>query len=426
MILRLTNVGRLKEAEVKIDGLTVICGKNNTGKSTIGKVLFCVFDSFHDINNSIREEKLFSLRSYLVRRASSYRMITDFFRGSGYKKLIEIIENEKISDEEIRNSFAPFFRHSEEGDMPHTIESFLSQIHKIRDLSDIQILTSFLERRISSEFDGKLGNLNHSRKRTKVELIIKNNPISFYTVGMSPTITINSFYSLDKNLVYLDDPFLIDQIDVSPELTSYYYGFSHRERMARLIAHGRLEPNKTVIDEILLNNRVGAILEKINEISNGELIVKNGQFLYHHSGLKSNLGISSVSTGVKAFIIIKELIMNGSLEENGILVLDEPEVHLHPEWQIQFAEIIVLIQKAFNLNIVLTTHSMDFLSSIVHYSKKYEIERKCNYYLTDLVDDGKKEKSFPLSQLKPMNSNLDSLFASVSEPYLRLYKEMND
>jgi len=57
MILRMSNVGRLKPVEVKIDGLTVICGNNNTGKSTIGKTLFCIFDAFYRVEDKIRREK---------------------------------------------------------------------------------------------------------------------------------------------------------------------------------------------------------------------------------------------------------------------------------------------------------------------------------------------------------------------------------
>lgn len=40
MKLKLNNIGIIKEAEIKIDGLTVIAGKNDSGKSTVGKVLF--------------------------------------------------------------------------------------------------------------------------------------------------------------------------------------------------------------------------------------------------------------------------------------------------------------------------------------------------------------------------------------------------
>ena len=42
MRIELENIGMLKKASVKIDGLTVIAGENDTGKSTVGKVLFCI------------------------------------------------------------------------------------------------------------------------------------------------------------------------------------------------------------------------------------------------------------------------------------------------------------------------------------------------------------------------------------------------
>ena len=40
MQLKLKNMGIIKEADVTIDGLTVIAGENDTGKSTLSKVLF--------------------------------------------------------------------------------------------------------------------------------------------------------------------------------------------------------------------------------------------------------------------------------------------------------------------------------------------------------------------------------------------------
>ena len=40
MKLLLRNFAKIKEAEIRFDGLTVIAGNNNTGKSTVGKVLF--------------------------------------------------------------------------------------------------------------------------------------------------------------------------------------------------------------------------------------------------------------------------------------------------------------------------------------------------------------------------------------------------
>ena len=42
MKIELTNIGMLESATVKLDGLTIIAGENDTGKSTVGKILFCI------------------------------------------------------------------------------------------------------------------------------------------------------------------------------------------------------------------------------------------------------------------------------------------------------------------------------------------------------------------------------------------------
>lgn len=46
MKLRLKGIGKIESAEVALDGITVIAGENNTGKSTVGRALFSVFHTF--------------------------------------------------------------------------------------------------------------------------------------------------------------------------------------------------------------------------------------------------------------------------------------------------------------------------------------------------------------------------------------------
>ena len=40
MKLTLKNIGKIWTASVEINGITVIAGENNTGKSTVGRALF--------------------------------------------------------------------------------------------------------------------------------------------------------------------------------------------------------------------------------------------------------------------------------------------------------------------------------------------------------------------------------------------------
>jgi len=40
MRLKFNNIGIIKEADILINGLTVLAGVNDTGKSTVGKLLY--------------------------------------------------------------------------------------------------------------------------------------------------------------------------------------------------------------------------------------------------------------------------------------------------------------------------------------------------------------------------------------------------
>ena len=46
MRIQVNNVGIIKDADIEINGITVLAGKNGTGKSTIGKCLYSMFNSF--------------------------------------------------------------------------------------------------------------------------------------------------------------------------------------------------------------------------------------------------------------------------------------------------------------------------------------------------------------------------------------------
>ena len=64
MEIALKNIGKVKEADVKIDGITVIAGANDTGKSTVGKALYSIFNSLHNIDDKIKEERIESITSF--------------------------------------------------------------------------------------------------------------------------------------------------------------------------------------------------------------------------------------------------------------------------------------------------------------------------------------------------------------------------
>ena len=130
------------------------------------------------------------------------------------------------------------------------------------------------------------------------------------------------------------------------------------------------------------------------------------------SDAKQNIDVKNISTGLKTFIIIKTLLKNGEIGENSTLILDEPEIHLHPEWQIVFAEIIVLLQKEFNMNILINTHSPYFLEAIEVYSEKYKIDMICKYYLA--------ENSGNISTISDVTKSTELIYKKLAKPFQTL------
>ena len=58
MNLKISNIGKIKTADIALNGITIIAGDNNTGKSTVGKILFGVFNSCYKIDQYIENQKI--------------------------------------------------------------------------------------------------------------------------------------------------------------------------------------------------------------------------------------------------------------------------------------------------------------------------------------------------------------------------------
>ncbi|MCB4763910.1 MAG: hypothetical protein LGB78_08445, partial [Sulfurovum sp.] len=110
MELQLKNIGMIKEANVKINGLTVIAGENDTGKSTVGKIIFCIIKATSRYKEDFNESKIYKIENKLDGLFFYIRRNIDFIDEDNeeyYDKLKNIlsmnsylayVDNEKLSD----------------------------------------------------------------------------------------------------------------------------------------------------------------------------------------------------------------------------------------------------------------------------------------------------------------------------------------
>ena len=410
MKLSIKNIGKLKEADVEINGITVITGENDTGKSTVGKVLWSVFNGFYEINEKVYKEKVSELEKIVdkLMKENGYDKITDNFKDffgifdrTEEKIAIELLKNNKnYSENEIKIIINNYKKDLKIGN----ILNFVQEINDTLKISDEEIIKVIVSRVMNKEFHNQInaifskekmniGEINLKIKEKEIELKIENNEIS----------DVKNYFLINKETMYIDNPFILDSYDFDDE--------NHQTHLATNVFS---ENENSVIFEIKIKKKLNNIYQKLNSVLSGEILEnKNSKFVYRKNG--EDIDLKNLSTGLKTFAIIKMLLQNGTLEENGTIILDEPEIHLHPEWQLKFSELIVLLQKEFGMHILLTTHSPYFLKAIQVYSKKYEISDKCKYYMSEL--DGEQ------AILVDKTNNLEDIFYQLTIPFENLMNE---
>ncbi|MBD5524270.1 MAG: ATP-binding protein [Lachnospiraceae bacterium] len=392
MNLEVTNIGKISHANIELNSITVIAGENNTGKSTIGKMLFCVFHAFHGIEEQVVAERVKSiariLRGYLYESYSGR-----FLQPKVIMRLAENIVNRKeavLADMNVlAREIVAFLQSIDLRSQQHisienleTLEPLYAKICVYLTIEDDDLRKAILRKRLEAEFAMKIGHLNHPDKESRVGVHIKDSSIEF-TVIKNENIDIKSYMSLNKEIIYMDDPFILDDINDS-RWDVFLNKFGHRHDMLEKLADGKKTTEFTMADELVVKKKLEKIFDIMSGVCSGSVTEdESGNFIYQTDRLQGNLEMINLSTGMKSFAILRRLLENGNIDEKGVVILDEPEIHLHPEWQLRFAEIIVLIQKEFDVNILLNTHSPYFLNAIEVYSEKYGIDQKCKYYLVD-------------------------------------------
>jgi predicted ATPase len=410
--LEIEGIGKIQKSAIEMRGITVIAGRNNTGKSTYGKVLYCMFNAFFNTKEAIRKERV----DTICRIINTYSREQNPFTKRLIKKLVDEIENNDIknlSENRIREIVCNISSGSdteiEDEDFRNVVESIKRSIS----IDDEIIQKIVITRYFRNEFGGKINHVNRLLasgvvsliiKEKNIDIIIENNECNKFTDNVG----------IRHSAIYMDTPFVMD--DFSMPHRRSFPSINHRRNILYRLDKERSD--NTAIEEAIIKQKVANVLRNIHSIANGEFKEDKERLMFMENGLEKPIPLFSVSTGMKPFLIIKRLLELGEIEEQDVLILDEPEIHLHPEWQLQFAKTLILLQKEFNLTILITTHSPYFLNAIEVYSKKYERENCCNYYLAQNEED--------YSIIEDVTNKTNEIYSLMEEPFNKLERLRNE
>ena len=423
MRLKIDNFAKIKHVEITIDGITVIAGENNTGKSTIGKVLYSAFNAFYDMDLKIenrRQEEILEITRRGVRNAlmhsmpgtrnSSYLRITsDKIGRTISSKLMEAESmDEVLFRDYLEQACAQYNVRLTEESVSELLEDSYEKIVARKRNDDYKVALELIERFFNQVFDEQIKCLQSSGKDTKVSLDIKGKELDVVFRG-NQCVQWQADYNILHEAFFIDDPFVLDQV-------SDHLWFSIGNRYRKELRNHLNETDDDIMDGIFeavsAKENLKEIYDILKRVADGQILVQNGQWSLHSEKFEEPIHFENLSAGLKSFVLLKLLLEKGILKEKDVLILDEPEIHLHPEWQLVYAEMIVLLQKKFDLSIVVTTHSRDFLEAIELYAKKYELFPKCRFYLS-----GQEEG---LSVFEDVTECLDKIYSQLVTPSMLL------
>jgi predicted ATPase len=447
MELILKNILKVVDATIKVDGITVIAGSNNMGKSTAGKALLTAISAFADMDQFIEKQRILNLRKELVKLGDALDLFC--------KKNTNIVRKKTGKINSTIDLYIPRILEEESGEaVQKDIDLFIRDICGLYGLNidyinsesfDAAMLaySNIMEsfeldddeigyRHVTDEFRKTFGDSVVNFNASAGSIIVEENGtaagLTFTRDKKDYCSEIIREYPMKYNALSVGEP---DVLNLFGSLAaSRAVKFSKKKLLRGLLQMDRYKslweayeedgPDKSIIDEINLERKFSQALEKVQQVLNGYVVYDSNGLNFVENGLEGKIPVENMSTGLKSMVLLEQVIKLGLLTDNTVWGLDEPEIHLHPEWQIRYAEIIVLLQKYVGLKVVIATHSPYFLKAILYFSRKYEVIQNANFYTTVNTNGG--------VCFEDVTNKVDSVFKQLTVPLFEIMEdtEFND
>jgi len=391
MRLKVNNLGAIREGEVDLSQkFIVFCGPNGTGKTYLSYVIYGLLKRKLHIQGKqkfaeklinekktsleIDFEKLFQYRKQMISAAQNN---VDELFGIGESESHKILKDFQcefiINDEEFKNNI-----------IATKIESVDKiqgvQVKLEKEPGKSQVIISILNDTIASDsirgftfyLDSYIYNTLATYPIGNVEMFtVERN--SIYT--FSKELSIRKQEALDNVLLLMDKEKKIDRFDLY--FRNYKYplpiriGLETADNLAEIKKRdGQFCQYSSFMEEQLLHGKV--------QVSNdGEIQFRPSQ------SARTTLPIQMTASIVKTLSSL-DLYLKHIAAINDLIIIDEPEINLHPDNQILVARMLVRLMHC-GFRIILSTHSDYIIREI---NNMVMMSRKDTEAVQKLLNDG--------------------------------------
>lgn len=387
----------VNKADLIIDGITLVAGENGCGKSSISKLLYFLYKTVSNYDFLVKKKLFSSLQDILrfldiVQQELTFSLKDRNLRDEYRREISELkrglYDSEFLEDElnnwiRVVDKIEQIYTSSDLKSInPSVIGKSVRLKYIIRDILKIE--------NTDDEFSESFPKIKVLIERRFKEAInkIKLRPTSLFIEELKSVFSDGDLpkkfevlefddliVALDKNnlsipysiqnAIYIDTPMMISVED------------SHNEHWNDL--------NELLLEKGNKTSKFSNIIS--NEIIQGDVVVEEGIYSADDFKFRRNDGsvfnLLDVATGIKSFSILQLLLKNGILTDKTLLIIDEPESNLHPQWIIEYARIIVMLNKELGVKFFLASHNPDMVSAIRYISEKEGVLENANFYLAE-------------------------------------------
>lgn len=432
--LEVNGFGLVNSANITINKINVIGGINSSGKSTVSRFLYSFLKANVLTSEQYLKKILFGEINHLINIEKETFSIDDDFA-------------------EVINEFAKFKKSNKTNSQIESIDFLINLFTGERSYFNSFVLSELIVKENIAYFERGSSKLYSDNYVS----LIANEGVNAQFDEAGFVESYDEEYDLNSDLYViktdgtfnLPEIFYIDSFSIL-DLLHYAHYEGHEDYSEKIDIINPKNHVNYLIDSIYdqtffhpveeeCNSKIIEVLNKIDDVIQGHVGSHPFSLDFTFERIPSRtdesqnssdnpvqvLDSGNVSSGIKQIGIIQLLLSKEKLKQGSFLIIDEPEVNLHPEWQFKFAEILVILAKELNITIYLNSHSPTFIESIDAFCEFYDMEDDINYYLTQ-----ESEVSGKYDFIKVNSNELYKIYDNLGDVYklidnLRIRKRLN-
>ena len=382
----------IAEANIELNGITVLAGENGAGKSTITRWLYYLVEAIANYERyaykDMRREIYALLREYRMglrdsrmvsesnfdMRISRWNYIAksvDYTTDEEVKRIIfdakeiisrvaEYIQNDINGKGRVSNRLARVLTYLELDENSFSRESFIEQ-----NFNKIDAYYKEFEDKIKTRTKESL--FEYISQHYEIPLKIQKDTTIQLVEDRVPIIEKSSVGHLIglQRAIYIDTPMALG-VDV--------IGNQLWDNLTALLEER---------EDVVLPASARKMQMRLQRIIHGSVMMKEEDFdtdLHYVREDELDIPLIEAATGIKSFAYIIRLLENGYLDKNTLLIIDEPEAHLHPQWIVEYARILVLLAKEIGVRVLIASHNPDMVSAIQSIGRKEGLGAAITFY----------------------------------------------